>query len=733
MRKLVWFAAAFAAACGLYLYWLCDLRLLWLALGFLLVSVAAAFRKLPRLRLAALGAAFGILWCICYQQVILSPARQLAQQEHHLTVTVQEPPRASQQGSSVEVLLSTRTRSLSAMLYASELPACSPGDRLSGLFLVEPSGVRIADDESLYLQSKGISLCLYDRSDLTVEQGQPAIGIRIRLWLQNRISRLYDGETAGFVRALLTGDRSGLSYATRNQLAVSGISHAVAVSGMHVSMLLMLLSFLFGGNPRLTALCGIPLVILFAVMTGASASVCRSAAMNLFLLTAPLVRRESDPPTNLACAGLLLLLENPWSIANVSFQLSFASVAGLVLFAGPIQKKILSVRKHPGWLLKFLASSLSASLSASLLTLPLTVWYFKMVSLAAPLTNLLVLWAVTFIFTLGLLSAILVPIGAILVFPVRLLTEGLLLLCRSISSFPYAAAYPHNPILMTAALLAYAVFALVLLCKRLRGRIWYLSAITALLLFSVVAGRWPLLSNTAVLTALDVGQGQCLLFQRGSFAAVIDCGGPNADAAGEQAAQALHSAGISQVDAVILTHFDADHCGGVPQLLDRVTVDRIIMPDLDVPAKHLLLEEAAAHDTAVTLLTTEALIRTNHTSMWLFPQEKGKIGNEASLCLLATAAEYDILITGDLSSEGELALLARYPLPTLDLLVVGHHGSAGSTCDHLLQTLQPKTALISAGKNSYGLPAEETLTRLRKARVRLLRTDRDGTIVIPIS
>lgn len=728
MRKLVLFSASFAAACAVYVYWLSDHRLLWAAGGLLALSLLP--RK--RVRLAALGAAVGILWCFCYQQIFLAPALNLCQTEQTLTVTLQEPWQTTQYGTSAEVRLSVDGHSYSAVLYMDQpLSDCAPGDQLTGRFRVEPSSASNDKGESLYLRSGGTMLCLYSQSLPEIIPGNPSPALRLRLRLQDRIAQLYEGETAGFLNALLTGDRQGLSYRTRNELSVAGISHAVAVSGMHVSILLAMLAFLFGGNPRLTAMFGIPILFLYAVMTGASPSVCRAAAMQLLLLLAPLVRRESDTPTSLAAAGLVLLLENPWSIANVSFQLSFAAVAGLALFAGPIQARILSFGK--GRILRFVAASVSASLSASLLTLPLTVFYFSMVSVAAPLTNLLVLWAVTGVFTMGLLSCLLGPLGTLLAVPVHLLSQGILLCCRFIAAFPYSAAYPQNFSYLFWGLGAYPVAALLLLCRKLRGKCWYLSGMTLLLLASLVSGRWKLLHNKAVFTAVDVGQGQCLLWQAGDFTAVIDCGGNSAEVAGETAARTLHSAGLTQVDAVILTHYDLDHCGGVPQLLNRVQADHLILPDTEAPLRQQLIDEAAVHGTSVSFLREEAVIAAEGTTLRLLPAKNKKSGNEGSLCVLATASEYDILITGDRSGVGELELLSQYKLPAVELLVAGHHGAGDSTSSYLLKHLTPETAVISVGENAHGHPAAETLSRLQQAGVRVLRTDQDGTIVIPIS
>ena len=510
-------------------------------------------------------------------------------------------------------------------------------------------------------------------------------------------------------------------------MSVSGLSHAVAVSGMHISILITMVAMLCGYAPRLMALFGVPVAVLFALMTGASPSVCRAAVMQIMLLLAPLVRRERDNVTTLAAAALLLLLQNPWCIASVSFQLSFAAVGGLMLFSGPMQKRILSFKKKPGKLLRVIASGISATLSASLTTIPLTLFYFGIVSIAALLVNLMVLWAVTGVFTLGLTACCIGALGAVPAFAADILCRYILKVSGMVAAFPYAAAYPQNVPLMIWAVMFYFFLAAVLLFKKLPVR-WMLCAVTAAFLLCILPSHIRFTSRPWQMTALDVGQGQCLVLQIEDFTAVIDCGGSDPQAAGEKAARYLHSAGVTHADTLILTHYDEDHAGGAVQFLNRVRTDAVYLPKAaedDALAAEIMEKAQGQEVTELTKITLPT------GQLTLYPPVYNKNDKNTGVCVLMAAGEYDILITGDLDAMAEMRLMSVWDLPDVDLMVAGHHGAKSSTSQVLLDKVRPETVVISVGAdNRYGHPNQETLSRLQSIGAEVCRTDILGDIII---
>lgn len=735
MRRLSWFAAAFALAAGLYVYLWQDACVLWVVLASLGAAAGLTWlrpRGVRQLCVACLGLCVGVLWCFFYGKLLLPPVQSLDGTEQTVTVLALDQPVETDYGMAVEVRFTLDGRSCRARLYGDApdfMP--QPGDGITCTVKLARSGSDFLAGDSLYDRSGGVVLRLYASSPLEVTAGTMPWSARVRLWLQDRIHSLYAGETAAFLRALLTGDRSELSYGTRNDMAVAGVSHAIAVSGMHVTMLLTLAALLLGGRPKATALVGIPLALFFAAVTGASPSVVRAAVMQVLLLGAALVRREYDLPTALGAAGLLLLLQNPWTIASAGFQMSFAAVIGLYLFAGRVYRRLLGGKKRPGRLLRGLATGLAATLGATVLTLPLSLVYFGMLSLAAPLTNLLVLWAVTAVFALGLLSCLAGPLGGAAAWAAAWLVRYILTVCGWIAAFPYAAAYAGSPLLVWG-LCAYGLVLALLLWKKLRP-VLPACALGAALCLCLLWSRWQFLRGEMSFTALDVGQGQCLLLESQGFTVMVDCGGDGEDAAGETAARFLHSAGQTHLDALLVTHYDLDHTGGICQLLRRVRVDRLFLPDTEDKAEVRQTLEAAAlaAGTEVVAVSRKTNVTFSTGELQLFPPDSGKSGNESGICVLATAAEYDILITGDLSAAGEMNLLQAWSLPEVDLLVAGHHGAADSSSLALLGRVRPETVVISVGAdNAYGHPSPKTLARLETVGAEVCRTDLLGTITI---
>ena len=179
---------------------------------------------------------------------------------------------------------------------------------------------------------------------------------------------------------------------------------------------------------------------------------------------------------------------------------------------------------------------------------------------------------------------------------------------------------------------------------------------------------------------------------------------------------------------MILTHYDADHCGGAVHFLDRVRVDSIFLPGTADESGVRAALEAADGDVFVVEELVE--IAFPGGGITLYPPILKENDNNGGICVLATAEEYDILVTGDLDRFAEMRLLSRYALPDVDLLVAGHHGSKDSTSQILLDTVCPETVVISVGENTYGHPAAETLTRIEAIGAELLRTDEMGNITV---
>lgn len=735
MRRLVWFTLGFGAACGVGVYLAPGLWGLWAGLGFglgALVLWLLSRRGKPLAPGAAvcLGLAVGFAWFWVYDGILLRPAREADGTTREIVLTASDYPGETDYGAYVDGVISLSGRRYKVRLYLNGGAAPEPGDRVrvtAQLRLTTDGG----SQEPTFHRSSGIFLLAYPQGEAVVERGSRGIGTfpaRLRRTVGQKLTELFPEDTAGFARALLLGDRSGLSYRVRNELSLAGISHVVAVSGMHLSILFALVYLLTFRQRVLSAVVGIPVLFLFAAVAGFTPSVTRAALMLSLSLLARLFQKEYDPPTALAFAALCLLAWNPVTAASVSFQLSVGAVAGILCFSGQLQKWLTQRLGKKQRLLRAPAASLSVTLGATVFTLPISACTFGVISLVSPLTNLLTLWAVSLVFY-GVMAACALGFvwtagGRALAWAVSWLIRYILKAAELLAKAP--AVFPEeNPYAAAWVWFAMALLAVFLLGK-CRGKLAFALGLCLTLALSVALGILEPLGERFRVTVLDVGQGQCILLQASGKTYVVDCGGTAGEGAGEKAARRLMSTGTYAIDGLILTHFDKDHISGAGQLLSRLEVGALYIPRWEDEDAEALL--AAAGD-RVQYVQEDLTLSWEGAELHIFAPLSQTTSNESGLSVLFTAGECDTLITGDMSQKLERSLLETHSLPDIELLVVGHHGSGSSTGYPLLRVLRPEVAAISVGRNSYGHPAAGTLARLMGEGVSIARTDRQGTLI----
>ena len=763
MRILAAFAFSFAAAVFGAVYGELDAFLPLLG-GVLALSAAAAgllFRKKGHARTRTLlilsGLACGFLWTALYTAIFFQPARELDDRTVRLSAAVADwPQEGSHGGYTVLVRAETDSRvKVSAILYTDEQGAgLRPGDRIETIAHCTLGDRTFAGEKITYYTAKGIFLraTAYGR----LERSRPAhvppqyYAAWAAKALKTGIDAAFPEDVAGFVRALVTGNRDNLTDEFTTSLERTGLSHTVAVSGMHLAFLAGLLTALLGRGRRSTALFTILWVALFCGIAGNTPSVLRAAVMILMLQLAPLLDRERDGPTSLALALLLLLWANPFSAAHIGLQLSFAAVAGILLVSDRVQDWLLRKFHMDEWKKpknrivrylraapRFVVSTLSATLGASVLTVPLVALHFNIVSLIAPLSNLLTLWAIGFLFVggllLGALAVVLPGPAAVLAVPFTALARYLQWVIELLSR-PALAALPLESVYYRAWLVL--VYALLLAFLRTKGRrtVWApLAAGTAGLVLAVTLTRASFCQGDLSVTVLDVGQGQSVLVRTGSYLTLADCGGDSRDDPGDVAANYLQSLGRSGVDLLVLSHYHADHANGISRLLSRVDVGELALPDVepDSPLRAEVL--AIAEEKGIPVRFVRETTRFAGGVTVLPPVTDTGGGNELGLTVLAAVGNTDVLITGDMEREGEERLLQSFDLPDVEVLVAGHHGSDTSNTPALLERTTPDLALISVGENNkYGHPSYDTLVRLDGIGAKIYRTDLYGTIEVQI-
>lgn len=740
MRKLMWFTIGFAAACAAGIYLGVSL---WLAPVCAVLGIGLCFFKRKSAAITALiciGTAVGILWTWGYDALYLKEARLFDGKTAESVAIVTDYSYETNYGVAADGTVKLEGKSYRIRLYTESKEPLQPGDVIKGKIRFRLTTADSIQGET-YHQGDGIFLLGYVQKDFVL---QKATAIPMQYWgayirrnLSEMICDVFPEDTKAFAVALLLGDSSMLSYEMDTDFKLSGIRHVIAVSGLHVSILMSVVYILSIKKRYLSAIIGIPMLILFAAVIGFTPSVTRACIMQILMLLALALNKEYDPPSALAFAVLSMLCVNPRTIVSVSFQLSVGCLIGIFLFYERIKGyllrklRITKIKNFKDRIVFAGVSGVSITLSTMITTTPLSAAYFGTVSIVGVLTNLLTLWVISFIF-IGILVAcvagfIWTPAATIvawvIAWPIRYVT----LIAKVLGSLPHAAVYTCSSYIVIWIVMCYVLFGIFMLTKKKQP--WLLLSGSALGLILALLLTWaePLGDNYRV-TVFDVGQGQSILIECDDKRYLVDCGGDSDKVAADTVTHYLLSRSITKLDGIILTHYDADHAGGVPLLLTGIDVQTLYLPDTeDESGRRQVLEKA--HDN-IFWLSSYGELETEHMKLCMIPGKHETIDNERSMCVLFQTENCAILITGDRSAVGEKALLQQVELPPVDILVAGHHGSGSSTGMELLTKIQPKIAVISVAENNYyGLPAEQTLYRLRLFGCRVYRTDLEGTIV----
>jgi competence protein ComEC len=754
MRKLATAALSFSAAVFLAHYLLPPSWLLFCGAASAAFALSAFFFKNKtrlRILLIFLGLSAGFLWQICFASIYFSPAEKLSGRTETVTAVVSRAPDSMDYGS--KVLVDVRIAGAPAIktqLYIyGAAPNLRPGNTIRFTASFKLSDTMYGEETEAFI-SKGIYLLATVKGPIQITgTSLPAayIPARIENALSQKIDQLFQSGTAPFLRALILGDTSGVyrDTALSAALKTTGTSHIVSVSGMNIAFLMGFLG-LFIRNKRVLTAVGIPVILLFMAVVGFMPPVVRAGIMQIFLLAAPIFKRENDPITSLSAALMLILLMNPFAAGSAGLQLSFSAILGITLFTERIFSALdepLRSRKLYEYALirkplRMILGSFSTTLGALVFTVPLTALHFGIVSLITPVINLLIISMVTLTFCGGIAAVVLgfiyAPVGAALAFVIGLPVNFITGAIKLFSYAPFASVFTSNPAVVIWLVYAYLLL-IAVLALRFKGRqLLYPACLSAvfLCLMLVFTSLFTGSSRLSV-TALDVGQGQAVVVTSGQCTAVIDCGSSSGTPAGDCVTQYLQSHGRPRIDLLILTHFHSDHVSGVAELLERCPVSALAIPDPSIDDGTFpeeILSQCDAKGIDVVFVTEDLPVAFNTADLMLFAPVGTEDENERGLSVLCSENGFDALITGDMDSVNERRLLVSAQLPDIELLVVGHHGSKYSTSDELLNAVRPEAAVISVGYNTYGHPSQETLQKLALNGIMVYRTDEDGTVTI---
>jgi competence protein ComEC len=555
-----------------------------------------------------------------------------------------------------------------------------------------------------------------------------------------------DPTSAAVVTAVLIGDRAAMSNDVRERLQAAGTYHVIAISGGNIAVFVVLVSALCaaaGLGPRPGALITIGVLAAYAAIVVSGPSVRRAALVAVVYLSARALDQRAPPwhAAGVVCAGLLAIW--PLDLRDIGFVLTFGAAAALV--AAPAL-----IRTPSSWPLRWLLQGAVASVAVEAVLLPIQAMAFARVALAGVVLNLAAVPLMTVAQVCGLLVAALDVCGVSAAAPAWVADHAVRLLLRSASlveAAPWLASPTPPPALPWVGLYYLGLVGLVRGVALARaGAVCAVASGATLIVMGVplgLAASAPRSDGALRVTLFDVGQAEAILVEPpGTAPLLIDTGGAafgsGIDIGSRVLLPALWARGLRALDALVLTHGDPDHIGGAAGVLAGLPVSQAWL-GIRVP-RHLpgemLLADLVRRRVAVRYLRTgNTIARGGVRLRVLHPPEpeweRPRVRNDDSIVLEAVYGDVAFLFTGDITVEVERQILPQLRQSRTRVLKVAHHGSRTSTGQALLEAWRPHLALISAGRgNGFGHPMPDVLRRLDAIGARVLRTDRDGEIVV---
>jgi competence protein ComEC len=562
--------------------------------------------------------------------------------------------------------------------------------------------------------------------------------LRVRAWMHAVVQTHLPPVSGALFEGLLVGERRQLPPRLVADFRAAGVFHILAISGFNVALVagaVVVVLRLLRVPPRASAALALLALGAFAAVVGGQPSVLRATVMAGLVLAGRLLGRESGTWNSLAAALLVLLAWEPHALADPGLQLSFAATAG-ILHLGPLIRD----RLPPRWP-RPLATALAVSTGAQLAVSPLMLVYWNQLSLVGIAANLLVVPLAGLATTLGLLAVLLAAAGENLAHALFqtlwLLLLALRWLVRGVAWLPGAVVHAPTP----PALALAAAAAALLGAPRAggpAGRI-AVAGLAALAVALTAAGALP--DGRLHVVVLDVGQGDAILVQGpDGRALLVDTGGGGpgrADRGEHVVLPALRRAGVRRLTALVLTHGDPDHAGGLTSLLEGLPIDAVWVPAGTEDADWLRpLRMTGVPRLALAggdrLWVGPLLVRVLHPPA---PDAAGPAWvsdrNNASLVLRIDWGLATVLLTGDAEQPAEAAMLGTGRPLAAAILKVGHHGSRHASSAPFVTAVAPRLALVSAGvRNPFGHPTPQALARLAEGGAAVYRTDYDGAIEV---
>ena len=582
--------------------------------------------------------------------------------------------------------------------------------------------------------------------------------------MKESLLSLYPQEKAGVLSAMLLGDKDLLSEEVETLYRQNGISHILAISGLHISLLCMgLYRALRKFTLPVKIATGITICFLcfYIVFTGASTSSLRAGVMCLVMLGSKLFRRSYDLLSSLSLAAIVVTALRPTEFSSAGFLLSFGAVLGVAV-AQEVEHAILEAREEKAFLWNvFLFGGM-----IQCMTLPISLWFFYELSPYSILLNLIVIPLVALLLGGGILSAILGMFWpAVAGFPAGgtyLLLEFYAWLCRMTQKLPFSFVLLGRPEVWQIVVY-YGALAVVLhlfFKRNIKSPVrWLCVGILCAVSILFLPGSW-----NAKLLFLDVSQGDSVLISTADGTVILsDCGSSDVSKVGEyRLSPVLKQNGTLLLDMAVVSHMDSDHTSGIKELLmampvyegsthyaanyqGAVGIRELVLPKVKEKSEAYLELENLALEKNVAVRYVQAGEQLYQEEELLIeclsPRDAKESENDTSLVFLMQTPQLLVWLMGDAGAVPEAELMERLAAVHMDalrenkqvLLKVGHHGSKTSSSADFIDFVQPDISIISCGyQNSYGHPHAIVLERLKAEGSTVFRTDLQGAVIVEL-
>lgn len=601
-------------------------------------------------------------------------------------------------------------------------------------------------------------------------------------YVKNILNTNLQKDEANLCIGLLIGDRTNISKQIEEDFKNSNLTHMLAVSGSHFTYIILAISFVNKGikRKRLGQIIMIIVIILFMNLTGNTASVVRSGIMAIYIILASIFHKRADIWTSMAVAIIIQLINNPYAIFDIGLQLSYGGVIGIVVFNKNILSKILyfdnyikinikeKIQKNNKYKMqeinnteiklskvkKYIIEASAVTISANIVIIPIMMYHFNTISftflisnlLVGPILGFVVIFGFILIFLSFILNSFLMPFFFIL----NILISIILYIAHICANLPFSKVFvptPNKLILVLFYLNLFTLFYYKEKNVKNKKQKYFSILLIIIIIFNFI---YPLAASTKknlTINFIDVGQGDSTLIRVDNKNILIDGGGSlysdSFDVGEKTLFPYLLDRGITYLDYVIVSHFDADHFQGLEYVINNIKVKNAIISSLGQNSKEYetFLNLTKKKKINIIYVKKGDSIKFNNAKIEiLYPDNEiindNAKNNNALVCKLIYN-NFSMLFTGDIEEIAEKKILKLYEKNKeklrADVLKVGHHGSKTSSSYQFIKAVSPKIALIGVGKdNNFGHPNLGVIERIEKSGATIYRTDYMGEIELSI-